>query len=68
MTVREDLCTLPAVLHGGAFMALADTGWSGDLARRVTVMPMGYGSKFARSKDMVNAVNSTALAGLRTRQ
>ena len=25
MTVREDLCTHPAVLHGGAIMALADT-------------------------------------------
>jgi 1,4-dihydroxy-2-naphthoyl-CoA hydrolase len=25
MTVREDLCTIPAVLHGGAIMAFADT-------------------------------------------
>src|ERR1700751_2776999 len=25
MTVREDLCTRPAVLHGGAIMALANT-------------------------------------------
>jgi uncharacterized protein (TIGR00369 family) len=25
MTVREDLCTNPAVLHGGAIMAFADT-------------------------------------------
>jgi len=25
MAVREDLCTHPAVLHGGAIMALADT-------------------------------------------
>jgi 1,4-dihydroxy-2-naphthoyl-CoA hydrolase len=25
MTVREDLCTSPAVLHGGAVMAFADT-------------------------------------------
>lgn len=25
MTVREDLCTSPAVLHGGAIMAFADT-------------------------------------------
>jgi uncharacterized protein (TIGR00369 family) len=25
LTVREDLCTLPAVLHGGAIMAFADT-------------------------------------------
>ena len=25
LTVREDLCTRPAVLHGGAHMAFADT-------------------------------------------
>jgi uncharacterized protein (TIGR00369 family) len=25
MRVREDLCTRPAILHGGAMMALADT-------------------------------------------
>jgi len=25
MTVREDLCTTPAILHGGALMAFADT-------------------------------------------
>ncbi|MBE3604305.1 PaaI family thioesterase [bacterium] len=25
MMVREDMCTIPAVLHGGALMALADT-------------------------------------------
>ena len=25
MTVREDMCTRPAILHGGAIMALADT-------------------------------------------
>jgi uncharacterized protein (TIGR00369 family) len=25
MTVRADLCTVPAVMHGGAIMALADT-------------------------------------------
>ena len=25
LTVREDLCTRPAVLHGGAYMAFADT-------------------------------------------
>jgi uncharacterized protein (TIGR00369 family) len=25
MVVREDLCTFPATLHGGAIMALADT-------------------------------------------
>ena len=37
MTVREDLCTRPAVLHGGAIMAFADTvgalGTIGHLAQ-----------------------------------
>lgn len=33
MTVREDLCTRPAVLHGGVVMAFADTlGALGTLA------------------------------------
>ena len=33
MTVREDLCTRPATLHGGAIMAFADTlGAMGTLA------------------------------------
>ena len=33
MTVREELCTRPAVLHGGALMAFADTlGAIGTLA------------------------------------
>jgi uncharacterized protein (TIGR00369 family) len=33
MTVREELCTRPAVLHGGAIMAFADTlGALGTLA------------------------------------
>jgi uncharacterized protein (TIGR00369 family) len=25
MTVRDDLCTVPGILHGGALMAFADT-------------------------------------------
>jgi uncharacterized protein (TIGR00369 family) len=25
MLVREDMCTIPAILHGGAMMAMADT-------------------------------------------
>jgi 1,4-dihydroxy-2-naphthoyl-CoA hydrolase len=33
MTVRDDLCTQPAVLHGGAIMAFADTlGALGSMA------------------------------------
>ena len=41
MTVREDLCTRPAVLHGGAIMALADTlGATGTIVN----LPQGAGT------------------------
>src|SRR5881275_115884 len=41
MTVREDLCTVPAVLHGGAIMAFADTlGAMGTLVN----LPQGAGA------------------------
>jgi 1,4-dihydroxy-2-naphthoyl-CoA hydrolase len=38
MTVRDDLCTTPAILHGGAMMALADT-----LGAAATVLNLGDG-------------------------
>ena len=38
MTVRDDLCTSPAVLHGGALMAFADT-----LGAWATVLNLGDG-------------------------
>src|SRR5262252_7282995 len=41
MTVREDLCTRPAVLHGGAVMAFADTlGATGTILN----LPEGAGT------------------------
>jgi uncharacterized protein (TIGR00369 family) len=47
MTVREDLCTVPAVLHGGAIMALADTlGAMGTIAN----LPQGAGTTTIESK------------------
>ena len=47
MTVREDLCTLPAVLHGGAIMAFADTlGAMGTLVN----LPQGAGTTTVESK------------------
>jgi 1,4-dihydroxy-2-naphthoyl-CoA hydrolase len=39
MLVRDDLCTRPAVLHGGAIMALADT-----LGAVATVMNLAEGA------------------------
>jgi uncharacterized protein (TIGR00369 family) len=47
MTVREDLCTRPAVLHGGAIMAFADTlGGVGTFLN----LPEGVGTTTIESK------------------
>ena len=47
LTVREDLCTIPAILHGGALMAFADT-----LGAYATVinLPEGWGTTTIESK------------------
>jgi uncharacterized protein (TIGR00369 family) len=47
MVVREDLCTTPAILHGGALMALADT--LGAVAT-VLNLPPGAGTTTIESK------------------
>jgi 1,4-dihydroxy-2-naphthoyl-CoA hydrolase len=47
MVVRDDLCTLPAVLHGGAIMAFADTlGACGTVLN----LPQGSGTTTIESK------------------
>lgn len=47
MTVRADLCTIPAVLHGGAIMAFADTlGAMGTIVN----LPQGAGTTTIESK------------------
>jgi 1,4-dihydroxy-2-naphthoyl-CoA hydrolase len=47
MTVREELCTRPAVLHGGAIMAFADTlGAAGTILN----LPEGAGTTTIESK------------------
>jgi uncharacterized protein (TIGR00369 family) len=47
MTVRDDLCTRPAVLHGGAIMAFADTlGGVGTFLN----LPEGGGTTTIESK------------------
>ncbi|HUC73208.1 MAG TPA: PaaI family thioesterase [Stellaceae bacterium] len=47
MTVRDDLCTRPAVLHGGAIMAFADTlGALGTILN----LPEGAGTTTIESK------------------
>ena len=47
LTVRDDLCTRPAVLHGGAIMAFADT--LGAVAT-VLNLPEGAGTTTIESK------------------
>ena len=47
LLVRDDLCTIPAVLHGGAAMALADT--LGAIAT-VLNLPPGAGTTTLESK------------------
>ena len=59
MTVRDDLCTRPAVLHGGAIMAFADTlGAAGTFLN----LPEGAGTTTIESKT-----NFIAAAPLGTR-
>jgi 1,4-dihydroxy-2-naphthoyl-CoA hydrolase len=47
LTVREELCTRPAVLHGGAIMAFADTLGA---AATVLNLPEGAGTTTIESK------------------
>jgi 1,4-dihydroxy-2-naphthoyl-CoA hydrolase len=48
MRVREDLCTLPTGLHGGAFMALADN--TGAIATVVNLPKGANGTTTIESK------------------
>jgi 1,4-dihydroxy-2-naphthoyl-CoA hydrolase len=47
LTVREDLCTVPGVMHGGAIMAFADT--LGGFATSLN-LPPGAGTTTIESK------------------
>ena len=47
LTVREELCTRPAIMHGGAIMAFADTlGAAGTILN----LPDGAGTTTLESK------------------
>jgi uncharacterized protein (TIGR00369 family) len=62
MQVREDLCTRPAVLHGGAVMAFADTlGAVGTFLN----LPEGAGTTTIESKTnfMAGAPAGTRVTG-----
>jgi uncharacterized protein (TIGR00369 family) len=55
MTVRDELCTRPAVLHGGAIMAFADTlGALGTLAN------LGGGARTATIESKTNFIGAAA--------
>lgn len=47
LTVREDLCTVPGIMHGGAIMAFADT--MGGAATALN-LPAGAGTTTVESK------------------
>ena len=62
LTVREDLCTRPAVMHGGAIMAFADTlGAAGTILN----LPEGAGTTTLESKTnfIAGAPLGTRLTG-----
>ena len=59
MLVREDLCTRPAVLHGGALMAFADT-----LGAAGTILNLPEGAWTSTIESKTNFV-SAAPAGTR---
>jgi uncharacterized protein (TIGR00369 family) len=57
MTVREDLCTIPAVLHGGAIMAFADTlGAMGTLVN----LPQGPARQRSRARPILSRRHRSA--------
>src|SRR6202022_2429542 len=59
MTVRDDLCTRPAVLHGGAIMAFADT-----LGALGTIANLRDGGRTATIESKTNFIDA-APAGSR---
>lgn len=60
MTVREDLCTTNSILHGGAYMAFADT--IGAVAT-VLNLPPGAGTTTVESKtNFISAIKAGEIA------
>jgi uncharacterized protein (TIGR00369 family) len=61
MQVRDDLCTTPAVLHGGALMALADT-----LGAYATVLNLRDGAGTTTIESKTNFLASAPVGSLVT--
>ena len=63
MTVRDELCTRPAILHGGAIMALADT--CGGVCAFLNVPDGAQGTATIESKtNFLRAVTSGAATAI----
>jgi 1,4-dihydroxy-2-naphthoyl-CoA hydrolase len=58
LMVREDLCTRPAVLHGGAIMAFADT-----LGAAATVLNLAAGAGTTTIESKTNFLAPAPLGG-----
>ena len=58
LPVREQLCTRPAVLHGGAIMALADT-----LGAVATILNLPEGSSTTTLESKTNFLAPAPLGG-----
>lgn len=67
MTVREELCTHPAVLHGGAIMAFADTlgalGTIANLTRSGSAMTPGGAPSTVTIESKTNFLAPVPLGG-----
>ena len=60
MVVREDLCTTNSILHGGAYMAFADT--IGAVATVIN-LPAGAGTTTVESKtNFISAIKAGEVA------
>ena len=64
MTVREEFCTRPAVLHGGAIMAFADTLGA---AATILNLPEGAGTTTPGTTTIESKTNFIAAAPLGSR-
>jgi uncharacterized protein (TIGR00369 family) len=58
LSVREDLCTQPAVLHGGAIMAFADT-----LGAAGTILNLPPGGRTTTLESKTNFIASAPVGG-----
>jgi 1,4-dihydroxy-2-naphthoyl-CoA hydrolase len=61
MKVRDDLCTIPAVLHGGAVMAFADS-----LGGAATILNLPEGTWTTTVESKTNFIGAAKVGGVVT--